>query len=89
MSKFEFQKKVSMALYYDDKVRGLPQEKGSPVLHPRALHFFMSLHPEGKNALHPKRHFIHNGTTSPNALRPEWHFILSALHPKCHSGRSA
>ena len=23
MSKFEFQKKVSMALYYDDKVRGV------------------------------------------------------------------
>ena len=29
MSKFEFQKKVSMALYYDDKVRGLPQVQGS------------------------------------------------------------
>ena len=25
---------------------------GSPVLHLGALHFFMSLHPEGKNALH-------------------------------------
>jgi len=57
---------------------------GSPVLHPMALHFFMSLHPEGKNALHPKRHFIHNDTSSPNALRPEWHFILSALHLKGH-----
>ena len=44
----------------------------------------MSLHPEGKNALHPKRHFIYYVTTSPNALRPEWHFILSALHLKGH-----
>ena len=29
------------------------QRSGSPVLHPGALHFFMALHPEGKNALHP------------------------------------
>ena len=57
---------------------------GSPVLHPRALHFFMSLHPEGKNALHPKWHFIQYATTSPSALRPEWHFIPSTLHLEGH-----
>ena len=57
---------------------------GSPVLHPGALHFFMSLHPEGKNALHPKWHFIQYATTSPSALRPEWHFIPSTLRLEGH-----
>ena len=64
--------------------RLLIHEFGSPVLHPGALHFFMSLHPEGKNALHPKWHFIQYATTSPSALRPEWHFIPSILHLKGH-----
>ena len=61
---------------------------GSPVLHPRALHFFMSLYPEGKNALYPLWHFILYGSTSQSALRPDWQFIPSTLlfqalpHPK-------
>ena len=33
-------------------------QEGSPLLHPMVSSFLMWLQPKGKNALHPKVHFI-------------------------------